>query len=377
MSAASIPTSTRAAVLEAYDQPVPIRELPLLAPEPGALLVRIDAASICGSDVHFWRGHFAKTFDIELPSVPGHEGVGEIIAFGAGEHIDSVGAPLRVGDRVLWTHAPCGHCHLCTVQREPELCPSLRIGYLRSCAEPPHVLGTFTEHAYVLPGAGRIRVPDAVRSSWASAASCALRTVVHAFDRLGPIDPEHVVVIQGAGPLGLFATALATLRAPASLIVIGAPAARLELAESWGASKTVSVIAHPDPEERREMILEASAGRGADIVIDMAGAPGAFAEGIHMLARDGRYLVVGTTGGEPQPVLGQMITTRGLRIIGSFSGQADAYHKSLQFMERHRDRFDWDQLIGGSYGLDQLTVALEAVESGRETKPLVLPGSGG
>jgi threonine dehydrogenase-like Zn-dependent dehydrogenase len=70
-----------------------------------------------------------------------------------------------------------------------------------------------------------VRIPDGVPDGVSSAASCALRTVIHAFDRLGRDEPHERVVIQGAGPLGLFATAVAANAGVRDLVVIGAPAA--------------------------------------------------------------------------------------------------------------------------------------------------------
>ena len=111
--------------------------------------------------------------------------------------------------------------------QDETLCADRFIGMLTPCTRPPYLHGTFADHAHIHPRAGRIRVPDAVGSELASAASCALRSVIAAFDRLGALDYRDTVLIQGAGPLGLFATAIASRHAPCRLIVIGAPDARL------------------------------------------------------------------------------------------------------------------------------------------------------
>ena len=369
-----LPTTARAAVVETYGEPLRVIDLPVPELESGALLVRMDTATVCGSDVHFWRGGFGASFPLELPAVPGHEGVGRIVAFGDGEHVDSIGGKLEVGDRVIWAHAPCGHCHVCNVQLTPEMCPNLWVGYLRNCQVPPYIGGTFGEYAYVLPRAPRVRVPDSVPSGWASAASCALRSVVHAFGKLGPLDSTHTVVIQGSGAVGLFATAMAAVRHPRRLVVIGDPAPRLEIARDWGADATISVAEHPDPADRLVAVRDAVGADGVDVVMDMAGAPGAIAEGVEMLARNGRYLTIGTTGGEPQNVRVHLIVTRALRIIGSLSAHIGDYYTALQFMDQHRDRFDWDRLLGREYGLDEVTAALEAVRTGAEIKPLIVAG---
>lgn len=376
MSSLVVPEHVNAAVIESFGEPLSVTTLPVPELAPGSILVKMDIASVCGTDVHFWAGRFASPFPVELPVVPGHEGVGVIVAFGEGSHLDSTGQPLVVGDRIIWAHAPCGECAVCTVQRTNEMCPNLRVGYLNSCKKPPYITGTFGEYAYVVPKAPRVRVPDEVPSSWASAASCALRSVVHAFDRLGHLDSSHTVVVQGSGAVGLFATALAAVHHPRRLIVIGDPAPRLEVAQRWGADTVIAVSKVAEPDQRIALIRDATNGDGADVVMDMSGAPGAIGEGLEMLGRNGRYLVIGTTGAGTQPVRAQLIVARQLRIIGSFSGHIGDYHKALQFMARHRDRFDWDALFGKTYGLDEVALALEAVMEGREIKPLIKASSG-
>ena len=368
-----IPTSSRTAVLETYGDPLQIQELPVPELEPGSLLIKIEAASVCGSDVHFWQGRLAAGLSLELPTMPGHEGVGSIVAFGDGERIDAMGAPLELGDRVIWAHAPCGHCEMCNAEQSPELCPNLRVGYLSSCAKAPYIAGTFGEYAYILPKAPRVKVPESVPSRWATAASCALRSVIHSFGRLGVVEPHQTVVIQGSGAVGLFACARAAVLRPRRIVVIGDPPERLEIARAWGADLTLSVADHPQPEDRIAAVREATDGEGAEIVMDMAGAPGAFAEGLEMLKRNGRYLVMGTTGGAPQETRANLIVTRGLRIVGSFGANIGDYHRALGFLDQYRDRFDWDALLGSLYSLDDITLALEAVRQGTEIKPIIMP----
>src|SRR5262249_57436335 len=132
-------------------------------------------------------------------------------------------------------------------------------------------------YCYVCRPSGRVRVPDGVPDGVASAASCALRTVIHAFDRVGRIEPHQRVVVQGAGPLGLFATAVANHAGVSELIVVGAPARRLDLAKRWGASAVVSVEELPTAEARLARVRELTGGRRADGVFALSRAPSAVA----------------------------------------------------------------------------------------------------
>ena len=366
-----VPRSARAAVLTAFGEPLEIRALPVGRPEPGALTVRVRASTICGTDVHFWRGEGNAHW--RLPVVLGHEIVGEVAAIGAGADLDSLGTPLQVGDRVVWTHGPCGHCHNCTVNQHPEWCSNIRMGHSHPIAEPPYMAGGFAEYSYVWPSSGRVRVPETVEDGWAAAASCALRTVISAFDGLGPVDERHTVVIQGAGPLGLFATAIASLKNPRRLIVVGAPAERLELATEWGAHEVVDITVDATREERRRRILDAVGSRGADVAMELSGGRGAFAEGIEMLGDGGRYMVVGTIGGGNQEVNAPMIVWKALTILSNKSAFTDSYAAAIAFLERHRDRFDWGRMLSRTYPLEQATQALESMERFQEIKAVIRP----
>src|SRR4051794_25986545 len=260
-----LPEHGRAAVVTGWGADLELREFPVLEPEPGGLLVRVERAAICGSDVHAWDGALASTFHIDLPIVLGHETVGRVVAIGDGAEVDAVGQPLALGDRVIWAHAACGRCFECTVMKTPTLCPNREIGFLRSAEEAPHFHGGFAEYAQIPARSKRLRVPDDVKSEWAAAASCALRTIVDAVERLGPVDYRHSVVIQGAGPLGLFSTAVLGLHAPRRIIVIGGPPERLEVAREWGADVTIDVADAPTPESRLALVRDATGGRGADV----------------------------------------------------------------------------------------------------------------
>ena len=366
-----MPTTARAAVMTQFSAPLEIRELPVLEPEPRALVVRVRAAGICGTDVHFWHGHGNTSW--RLPVVLGHEIVGEVAAVGAGADVDSLGRPLAVGDRVIWTHGPCGRCYNCTILHHEEWCSNLRMGMSQPVEEPPHLAGGFAEYSYVWPSSGRVRVPDAVEDGWAAAASCALRTVMAAFNRLGELDGRHTVVIQGAGPLGLFATAIASLRRPRRLIVIGAPAERLQLALDWGADEVVDLTVDTTPEARRERVLKAVGPRGTDVAFELSGGRNAFAEGLELLGDGGRYMVVGTISGGTQPVNAPLIVMKALTILSTKSAFTDSFAAALDFMERHRDRFEWGRMLSREYPLERTTEALERMERFEEIKAVIRP----
>ena len=363
----------RAAVLEEFNEPLTLLEYPIPDPEAGALVAEIDVATVCGSDLHIWANHLGPTYSLPLPLVLGHEMVGRIVAIGPGAEVDSLGQPLAVGDRVVWANESCGRCLVCTVEKEPRLCLARHFVGLTSATAAPHFVGAFADYGYVFPGQGRVRVPDDVDSGWASAGSCALRTVVNTVEAAGRIDYMDSVVIQGSGPLGLFAAALVSTLSPRHTIVIGAPDDRLLLAKEWGATHTISIEQHPEPADRLAAVHNITGRGGPSVVLEVSGAPGAVAEGIAMLRPNGRYVMSGTIGGGVQPIDISRVTTRGLTITGSMSGDIDAYFKAMEFLSTHRERFDWNRMLGRRYGLHEVTDALGAMQRMEEIKPIIDP----
>jgi L-iditol 2-dehydrogenase len=359
-----LPDVARAAVLEAFGEPLVVRELPVPQQlEHGSLLVKVEAASVCGTDTHLWEGAVTSGPQIRLPLVLGHEMAGTVVAFGPGSNVDSVGVPLVEGDRVIWTHAACGRCHECVVIGEPSACAD-RLVYGRQPPDRhPFLTGAFAEYCYVVPGSGRLRVPDAVTTERAAAASCALRTVVHAFERAGRIEPHHRVVVQGAGPLGLYCVALAHASGVEEIAVIGAPEQRLEVARRYGATEGVSLENWTD------------AGTG-DVVFECSGGSTAFAEGLRLTRPAGRYVVVGQAGGATTSVRPSVIVAKQLTVIGVLSAHLRHYWKALRFLERNADRFDWDAMLTSRFPLERVTDAVAATGP-EEIKPVVLPWAGG
>lgn len=366
----SLPKYSRAAVVREFKAPVCLEEVPVPQQvEPGALVTKVHACSICGTDIHLWQGNLSLRVD--LPVILGHEMVGEIVAMGEGAGRDSIGQDLKVGDRITWTHTSCGRCYFCTVLREPTLCQYSR-KYMYVCMEEfPHLLGGFSEYGYVVPEAGRVRVPDNVPDELASMASCAFRSVMNAFDLLGRVDPLDTVVIQGAGPLGLLATAVAKVSGARRVVTIGAPDARLDIASAFGADEVISVET-TSPQERLDRVLSLTGGRGADTVMEFAGHPKAFAEGLDLARRGGNYVIVGQLGQGEVPIKPSAIVAKQLRILGSFSGQAKAYWKALEFVSLHGSHIPFERMISNRYSLDEVDTALTRMKNFEEIKPVIM-----
>ncbi|PYB78863.1 alcohol dehydrogenase [Pseudomonas sp. LB-090624] len=365
----SLPEFSRAAVLREFKAPLVIEEVPVpRLVEPGAALIKIEMCSICGTDVHLWQG--ALSLNVNLPVIIGHEMVGRVVQAGSGSMTDSVGTPLRIGDRVVYTHTSCGGCYYCTTARAPTLCSNRRAYMYENIEEPPYLLGGFSQYGYVLPQSGRLRVPDSIPNELASLSSCALRSVMNAYSQIGAIEPTDTVLIQGAGPLGLLATANAKVRGAKKVIVIGSPSARLQMAERFGADVCIPVEG-TSARERLDRVLAETGGRGADIVMEFTGVPAAFVEGMALARKGGRYLVVGQLGEAETSMAPSMIVKKNLQLIGSFSGDARSYSLALQFLEKHQNNFPFHEMITGRYSLDQVNIALTRMKNFEEIKPVI------
>src|SRR3954471_21675952 len=241
-------TTAKASVLEQFKAPLVLRDYKIPSqPEPGAALVRTEMAGICGTDVHLWKGELP----IRLPVILGHETVGRIEKLGEGLERDWSGQPLRIGDRITWNSATsCGKCFYCAEKRQPTRCPERRaygIGY--RCDEPPHFLGGYAEYHYLQAGTTIFKLPDDLPTESVIGAGCALITAIHGVERTG-IEWQDTVVVQGAGPVGIAALAVAKSAGASRVIVIGGPKHRLEMARRFGADETIDLSEIKTPEAR-------------------------------------------------------------------------------------------------------------------------------
>jgi threonine dehydrogenase-like Zn-dependent dehydrogenase len=195
---------------------------------------------------------------------------------------------------------------------------------------------------------------------------------MNALDALEGIGSSDVVVIQGSGPLGLLATAAAKVAGARRVLTIGAPDVRLAMASEFGADDTVS-IERTSLEDRIEWVRANTEGRGADIVMEFTGQPVAFSEGLELIRRGGRYLVVGQLGSGTTTIKPSLIVSKQLRILGSLSGRAKAYWKALAFLSAHQKRIPFERLISHRYPLDAVNTALQRMKDYDEIKPVIRP----
>ena len=142
----------KAAVYYGLGQPIEIKEFPVPDPEPGAIVVKVTRANICGSDLHMWRGDMdLGALGAPLPVILGHEMTGQVAALGQGVITDSAGEPLQEGDRVVYRYFyPCGRCPLC-LSGDDGLC-QMNHFFMTGCSEAPHFNGAYAEYYYLRAG---------------------------------------------------------------------------------------------------------------------------------------------------------------------------------------------------------------------------------
>ena len=364
-------SGARAAVLVAHNAPLEIREYPLAAElAPGEALVRVEMAGICGTDVHLWKGELP----VPLPLIMGHETVGRLERLGPGLESDWRGAPLAAGDRVTWASSiVCGECFYCRVKRQPTRCVARRAyGISYNADQPPHLRGGYAEWIHLRSGTAIFRLPDELETEAVVGAGCGLATAIHGTERC-PVSWADTVVVQGTGPVGLAAVAVARQAGARKIIAIGGPPHRLEMARRFGADVAID-FASTEPAGRRERILAETGGYGADVVLECVGIPEAVMEGPELCCDGGRYLVLGQYANAGNISFNpHLITRKQLQIHGSWGFEPRHVDRALAFLSLGR----WRELFAGEithrFSLGEAAAALETVRQWKAGKTVLLP----
>jgi threonine dehydrogenase-like Zn-dependent dehydrogenase len=363
----------RAAVFPGPGQPVEVRELPgPEALEPRAVLLETLAAEVCGTDVHLWHGKLAG---VPYPLIPGHVSVGRVAATG-GDVEDVEGHPVRVGDVVTFldVHGTCHACRYCTVFKASTRCPRRRVYGITFGAEDG-LHGGWSERIHLLPGTLLLPLaPGVTPEAWIGG-GCGLPTATHAIE-LARVRLGDRVLVQGSGPVGLSAVALARLSGAGWVGVLGAPEARLAVARRFGADWTGDVTA-TTPDERRRAVRDATGGYGPDIVIEASGNPNAVPEGCELVRDAGRYVIVGqyTDNGAVELNPHRHVNKKHLEVLGCWGSDYSHLWRAMETLatQARHNGLDWSALISHRYRLEDAGQALADVEAGRTVKAVILP----
>ena len=305
---------------------IEVREVPVPALAYRELLVRVRLATVCGSDLHTVAGRRSAP----VPSVLGHEGVGEVVA--AGPHAGAV-----VGDRIVWSvTCVCHDCDRCRSGRTAKCRSVTKVGH-EPFTGPWPLSGTYSEYILLPAGTTVVPVPAALPDVVAAPASCATATAAAVVDAAGDLAGRRVVVC-GAGMLGIAAVAMCA-EAGADVTIVDIDPQRAARAERFGA------------------VLDD--GGPADIALDFSGSAEAIASLVPRLEVGGRLVLAGSVAPGPAvPVDPETIVRRWLTICGVHNYEPAHLHAAVAFLTRTVAVLPWDELVGEPVPLDALEEVL-------------------
>jgi len=359
----------RLAVYDSPTKPFKIIELPIRAPRPDEVLVKIRMSTICRSDVHSYLGHRPNP----CPGVLGHEIIGDIVALGPHITHDMRGAALSAGDRITWSeYFIPGANYYTEVLDLPQKSPGVdKYGHMAVTTEPHHH-GGFGDYCYVLPQSWILKLPAELTDEEATPINCGVATMICVTER-AEIRMGDAVVVQGLGLLGLYGAAIAKARGARLVIGLDTVANRRELGLRFGVDHALDPQAMSEPELVNQ-VRALCPPEGADAVIEVCGCPGVIPSGLKFLRSGGNYVLGGVVNPDSfvnidaNQILRKLITLRGVH----------NYHprnlvEALDFVHANRNRFPFHDLVDGKYSLDQVGQAMKDAEERRVLRAAIIP----
>ena len=326
-------------------------DIPVPEPEPGGVVVRVEAALTCGTDVKtLRRGH--PVMIPHVPTVFGHELAGVVTAVGRGA------SGVKEGDRVVAANsAPCGRCRLCAANR-PNLCEALLFvngAYGEHIALPPRLVAR-----NVVPISPRLAASTA---AFAEPLACALLGVER-----GRVEAGMTVAIWGHGPLGCL-LALAAGQRGAQVVIVGKAGWRLDQVRALGLGTCVDALSVPDIVGHLRGL---TGGRGPDVTVDATGRPEIWEQAIDGVGRGGTVILFGGCA----PGTSVRLDTRRthyeeLTLVGAFHHTPAMIRRAVELLESKA--IEPSGLLTHRMGLGQVKEALALMERGETMKVLVDP----
>src|SRR5215472_18879791 len=368
-----------------------LREFPLPEPAPGCVLVKMELSGICGTDKHTYQGYTTQYAgagegkQIRFPIIQGHENVGTIAAIGGdGSYTDFEGVRLAVGDRVVvGANVACGHCYYCRHDFPYYFCQNTTdYGNNLSAADPPHLFGGWSQYIYIVPGSFLVRVPDDLPSEIAVLTEIMAVTV--GLDRAKQISAfpnesfrfDDSVVVLGVGPLGMCFVMKARMLGAGTIIAVDLSDYRLDFARKLGADYAVN-SSNTSEAARLALVRELTQGRGADVVVECAGVPGAVRESLEILRVGGLLVEAGNFSdmGEINISPHRHLCAKNVRILGVGGEEPAAYGPSMRQMVRYMRHYPLQQFVTHRFGLRQVEAAMKKSLSEDSMKVVIDPWS--
>lgn len=345
----SVGTTMRALIKQASGPGATLAEVPIPAPGPNELLVKVEASSVCGTDLHIerWDPWAQENFG-PPPMTFGHEMAGIVVAHGPGA------GRVPLGERVAAeTHIVDGTCYQCRTARA-HVCQHLRILGV-------HVPGSFAE--YVVIPETNAWVSDELPAEIAALQE-PLGNAVHAAF-VEEIAGRSVAVL-GCGPIGVMAVAVCRQAGAARIFATDVNPERLDLARTMGAD--VVMDAREDVVTR---LREQTDGNGVDVVLEMSGAEPALHQGLAALTNGGRISLLGTHTRPATVDLSREIIFKGIRIHGITGRRLyETWYRTTALLQ---EGLDLSPIISHRLPLSRYAEAFELVASGHAGKVVLLP----
>jgi len=324
-----------------------IKEIPTPEPKAGEVLIKIELAGVCGTDLHIHEGDFLA----EFPLIPGHEMVGTVAALGSGVDKFKVGQRVTVNPVVS-----CGDCEFCR-EGKPILCHN-RKGLGTNWP------GSFAEYMIATQdlvfAVGNLSPDIAI---FAEPAACAM----HGAQMLN-IKAGSSALIFGAGPTGQLLAQLMATSGAASVTVAGSTQFKLDLAKKLGADKTY-LMDRNNVAKTKDDLLKASPS-GYDVVVEATGSMQVAEICVPLTRSGGTFMVYGVAEPDETFKINAFdVFHREIRIQGSFA-EIDTFPATLAALES--GRLKTDGLITHRFSIDEYGKALEALRSDKSAHKIVL-----
>jgi L-iditol 2-dehydrogenase len=343
----------KAWVLEGPDQ-LKLTEKPVPEPGPAEVLVRIDAVSICGTDVEIIARGLPAMIQGGLPFnknfTPGHEYMGTVAKLGAG--VDE----YAVGDRVaVEIHAGCMRCERC---RMGMYTACLNYGFNYEGNDKGHRANGFTtdggfaeyavNHVNTL-----VHVPEGMSDEEATLIVTA-GTAMYGLDVLGGLIAGQSLVVTGPGPIGLMGVAVGKALGADPVILTGTRDARLQLGRKLGADHVINVR----NENPVEAVRRITRGKGVHYVLECSGNPEALNEALDMVHRGARICLAAFPS---QPALVDLakLVRNNIYVYGIRGEGNNATHRAAALMKQKR--FDAKLMHTHTFPLDELPTAFKYI----------------
>ena len=311
------------------------------------VLVKIRKTAICGTDVHIYNWDEWSQKTIPVPMTIGHEFVGEIVEIGSGVK------DFKIGDIVSGEgHVVCGHCRNCLAGRRHLCKDTSGIGVNRT--------GIFAEYAAIPMTNVWLcdkNIPEEISSIFDPLGN-AVHTAL-SFDLLG-----EDVLITGAGPIGIMATAIAKHAGAKFVVVTDVNEYRLELAKKMGATRVIN----PMKENLREVMEELGMKEGFDVGLEMSGNASAFQSMVDTMFHGGKIAMLGIQGPDT-PVDWNKIVFNGLFIKGIYGREMfETWYKMTAMLQSGLDISD---VITHRFNYKDFEKGFDAMNSGKSGKVIL------